>query len=119
MYPIAHIVYNNISYPFLFHPIMYLGPFYFDTKEIFLIIGGFLIGLTIALDIPLFWFDRQELLLLTILIFFTKGLLPSIHNEAFFLVAIVAICSSLYMPLFQVVLFYFVTFFLLRLLRVI
>jgi hypothetical protein len=49
----------------------------------------------------------------------TKGLLPSIHNEAFFILAIVTIFLTLYLPIFQVVLFYFLSFLFFRLLKVI
>jgi hypothetical protein len=67
----------------------------------------------------LWWFDRRELLTLTILILITKGLLPAIHNEAFFILAIASIFLTLYLPIFQVVLFYFVSFLLFRLLKVV
>jgi hypothetical protein len=98
---------------------MYLGPFYFDTKEIFLIIAAILLGVAHFMGWPLWWFDKRVLLTLAILILFTKGLLPSIHNEAFFVLAIVTIFISLYLPIFQVVLFYFISFLMFRLLKVI
>jgi len=56
---------------------------------------------------------------MVILMLFTKGLLPAIHNEAFFILAIITIFLTLYIPIFQVVLFFFLTFLLFRLLRVI
>lgn len=98
---------------------MYLGPFYFDTKEIFLILATILLGLAWGLGWPLWWFDKRALLTLVILILFTKGLLPAIHNEAFFILAIIAIFLTLYLSIFQVVLFYFISFLLFRLLKVI
>lgn len=98
---------------------MYFGPFYFDTKEIFLILAALFIGLAIMFNFPLYWFDRQALFLLVILILVTKGLLPSIHNEAFFTIALVCIFATLYFNIFQIVVFYFVSFALFRLLRVI
>jgi len=98
---------------------MYLGPFYFDTKEIFLILVAILLGLAWYFSWPLWWFDKRALLTLVILILFTKGLLPAIHNEAFFILALIAIFLTLYLPIFQVVLFYFVSFLLFRLLKVI
>jgi len=98
---------------------MYLGPFYFDTKEIFLILASVLLGIAYFLGWPLWWFDSRVLLTLAVLILFTKGLLPSIHNEAFFILAIVTIFTSLYLPIFQVILFYFVSFLMFRLLKVI
>ena len=98
---------------------MYIGPFYFDTKEIFLILAAVLLGLAWWLGWPLWWFDKRALLTLVILMLFTKGLLPSIHNEAFFILGIVTIFISLYLPIFQVVLFYFLSFLMFRLLKVI
>ncbi|MBI4973283.1 hypothetical protein HZC27_01600 [Candidatus Roizmanbacteria bacterium] len=98
---------------------MYLGPFYFDTKEIFLILASLLIGLAMFFGWPLIWFNPKILLTLIILMLVTKGLLPAIHNEAFFILAIVTIFLTLYLPFFQIVLFYFISFALFRLLRVI
>lgn len=98
---------------------MYLGPFYFDTKEVFLIFAAILLTLAIYFGWPLWWFDKRSLLTLLIIILITKGLLPSIHNEAFFILALVAIFLTLYLPVFQVILFYFISFLLFRLLKVI
>ena len=98
---------------------MYIGPFYFDTKELFLILAAILLSLASFFGWSLWWFDRRALLTLIILVLVTKGLLPSIHNEAFFILAIVAIFLTLYLPIFQVVLFYFLSFLMFRLLKVI
>jgi len=98
---------------------MYIGPFYFDTKEIFLILASVILALAWVLGWPLWWFDKRVLLTLTILLLITKGLLPSIHNEAFFILAIVTIFLSLYLPIFQVILFYFISFLMFRVMKVI
>lgn len=98
---------------------MYLGPFYFDTKEVFLVLAAILLGVAMFFGWSLWWFDKRVLLTLVILMLFTKGLLPSIHNEAFFILAIITIFISLYLPIFQVVLFYFISFLMFRLLKVI
>ena len=98
---------------------MYLGPFYFDTKEIFLIIASILLAFSIYFGWSLVWFSSTSLLTLVILMLFTKGLLPAIHNEAFFILAIVTIFMTLLLPLFQVVMFYFISFLFFRLLKVI
>ena len=98
---------------------MYIGPFYFDTKEIFLVVAAVLLGVAIAFGWPLWWFDKRALLTLIVLMRFTKGLLPSIHNEAFFILALVTVFMSLYLPVFQVILFYFVSFLMFRVLKVI
>jgi hypothetical protein len=65
------------------------------------------------------WFSARDMFTITLLILFTKGLLPAIHNEAFFMVAVAALVLTLYLPIFQVVLFYLISFVLFRLLRVI
>lgn len=98
---------------------MYLGPFYFDTKEIFLILAAILVGFAMFFGWQIMWFNPRVLLTLILLMLFTKGLLPAIHNEAFFILALVTIFLSLYLPLFQLVLFYFISFALFRLLKVI
>lgn len=98
---------------------MYLGPFYFDTKEIFLILAAIILALAMYFSWPLWWFDKRSLLTLVILILITKGLLPSIHNEAFFILVLVTIFLTLYLPIFQIILFYFISFLLFRILRVI
>jgi hypothetical protein len=98
---------------------MYIGFFYLDTKELFLILAGVLVGLAMFFHWNLFWFKPEILFVLIILMLITKGLLPAIHNEAFFILAIATIFLSLYLPLFQVVLFYFISFVLFRILKVI
>jgi len=98
---------------------MYIGPFYFDTKEIFLVLAAIIIGLAAHFGWNIYWFDPKALLTIVILMLITKGLLPSIHNEAFFLLAIATIFLTLYLPIFQIVLFYFISFVFFRLLRVV
>jgi hypothetical protein len=98
---------------------MYLGPFYVDTKELFIILAALLVGAAMFLGWQLVWFDTKTLFTLTVLILLTKGLLPAIHNEAFLILAIAAVFLTLFFPLFQVVLFYFISFIFFRLLKVI
>lgn len=98
---------------------MYFGPFFFDTKEIFLIVASFLIGFALLFGWEIWWFDKQVLLTMVILMLITKGLLPAIHNEAFFILAVISIFLTLYLPIFQVIIFYFLSFLLFRLLKVI
>ncbi len=97
---------------------MYIGPFYFDSKELFLIIAALLLSVAMAFGWEIWWFDRQVLLTMVLLILITKGLLPSIHNEAFFYLALATIFLTLYLAVFQVILFYLLTFLFFRVLRV-
>lgn len=98
---------------------MYFGPFYLDTKEIFLLVASFLLGFALLFGWEIWWFDKQVLLTIVILFLITKGLLPAIHNEAFFILAIITIFLTLYLPIFQVVLFYLLSFLFFRVLKVI
>lgn len=98
---------------------MYFGPFYFDTKEIFLILASLMLTIAMFFGWDIWWFDEKILLTLFVLILFTKGLLPAIHNEAFFILAIITLFLSLYLPVFQVVIFYLISFLLFRLLKVV
>ena len=98
---------------------MYLGPFYFDTKEIFLLLAGALIAFAMYFDWPIWYFDKGTLLTVIVLIFITKGLLPAIHNEAFLFLVLATIFLTLYLPIFQVILFYFLAFVFFRVLKVI
>ncbi len=98
---------------------MYIGPFYFDTKEIFLLVASLLLAVATFFGWPLWWFDTKALLTVVNLILITKGLLPSIHNEVFFILAIITIFLTLYFPVFTVILFYFLSFGFFRVLRII
>ncbi len=98
---------------------MRVGPFYFDTKELFLFLAAILIGVAYYFGWPLWVFAAQDLLVLTIILLITKGLLPGIHSENYFILALFSIFLLIYLPLFQVLLFYFLSFVLLKLFRVI
>lgn len=98
---------------------MYIGPFYFDIKEIGLILITILVGLAMFFGWNLYGFDKRALLTILILILITKGLLPAIHNEPFFILAIIAIFLTLWLPVFQIILFYFISFLLFRVMKVI
>ena len=98
---------------------MYLGPFYINTKELFLILTVVILGLAIKFGWDLYWFDKRVLLVLVVLLFVTKSVLSTINNEAFFLLAIVTIFLTLYLNLFQIIIFYLVSFTLMRWLKLI
>lgn len=98
---------------------MRIGPFYFDIKEVLLILMVAVVGIALFFGLDMYAFDKRALLTILILILITKGLLPGIHNEAFFILAVVSIFLTLSLPIFQVVLFYLISFVLFRVLRVI
>ncbi len=98
---------------------MYLGPFYINTKELFLILVAILLGLAIKFGWGLYWFDKRVLLTLVVMMLVTKSILPTINNEAFFILAIATIFLTLYLTFFQIIIFYLVSFALIRWLKLI
>lgn len=98
---------------------MRIGPFYFDSKEIFLFAAAILVALAYYFQWPLWLFPTEGLLVLIIIMLITKGLLPAIHNESYFILGLVSLFLLIYLPLFQVLLFYFLSFIFLKLFRVI
>lgn len=98
---------------------MRLGPFYFDRKELLLLVATMLLGASLYFTWDVILFERQALLTIGIIILITKGLLPGIHNSPFFILALIALLFTAFMPAFQIFLFYAVSFILFRLFRVI
>jgi hypothetical protein len=98
---------------------MYIGPFYFDTKELFLVLAVVLLGVALYLDWPLWVFEPQTLLTLAIVMLLTKGLLKSVNNDVFFFHALVTLILAIFFSTFQVLLFYVVSFVLFRLFKLI
>ena len=98
---------------------MKIGPFFLDTKELFLVLLAGLLLLVIYLGWQLPFFDAYKLLLLTVLFLLIKGLLSGIHNENFLILAVVTVFLSLYLPAFQLVLFFFIAMLLFRFFKVI
>src|SRR3989338_3622083 len=96
---------------------MRLGPFFFDSKEIFLILASALLAVAFYFKWPLWEFQPEDLLVLVVLFLILKGLLPSVHNEVFFLHAIVTVALTLFFPIFQILIFYAVTFFIFKMLK--
>ncbi len=98
---------------------MKIGPFYFDRRELLLLVATIFLGLSFYYTWDIIWFERQALLTIGIIILITKGLLPGIHNEPFFILAFVALILTAFMPIFQVFLFYSLSFIFFRLFKVI
>ena len=97
---------------------MKIGPFYIDTKELFLIALVILLLVLRFFGVSVMWLDGDEMILLAVLFLLIKGMLPAIHNETMLLLAIISIFLSLYLSAFQVLVFFLVTFFFFRLFRV-
>ncbi|MEK9179152.1 MAG: hypothetical protein AAB893_01655 [Patescibacteria group bacterium] len=98
---------------------MKFGPFYLDTKELFLIILAYFVWIAKGFGWTIPLFDNSKLLLMVVLFLFTKGLLPGIHNENFLILALVTLGLSFYFAAFPLFLFFVISLFLFRLLKVI
>lgn len=97
----------------------YLGKFYFEKKDFFLILAALLLWGALYFSFPLPLFNPQNLLALTILFLLAKGLILPTHDTAVFTTFLVAIFLTLFFPLFKVLIFLVSAFLLLRLTKVI
>lgn len=98
---------------------MRIGPFYFDSKEVMLILAALIVAIAHFLSWQIPFFDTQTLLVLIIMMLITKGLLPGLHSESHFVIGVVALFLALYLPLFQVLIFYFLSLIFLKLFKVV
>jgi hypothetical protein len=98
---------------------MRLGPLYFDTKEVFLLLAALLVGAAYYFGWPLWLFAPEQLLALVVIMLITKGLLPAIHNEAYFILSLFTIFLLIYLPFFQTLVFYFLSFLFFKVARII
>lgn len=97
----------------------YLGKFYLEKKDLFLILAVLLLWGTIHFSYPLPLFDPQNLLVLTIIFLLAKGLVLPAHNTAVFTTFLTALLLTLFCPLFKVLVFLVLAFIFLRLLKAI
>jgi len=97
----------------------YIGQFYVGKRDIFLLMGAILLVIALYLHYPIPYFDTQNLLILFILAFFTKGLLLPTHDSAVFLTFLLAVFLTLFIPLLEVLFFLVLSFLFLRLTKVI
>lgn len=97
----------------------YIGPFYFDKRDLFLLFTVIIVLGTILLDYPLPLFKPYDLLILTILLLLTKGVVLPAYDSAVFVTFLTAIFLTLFFPFFKVLLFLVFAFIFLRLTKVI
>ena len=97
----------------------YLGQFYFDKRDIFILLAIVLLLAGYQFGFPLPYFSYQNLLFLTLLFLLAKGFLLSTYDSALFITFFTACVLTLFLPLFQVLLFLLLAFFFLRLFKVI
>lgn len=97
----------------------YLGKFYFEKKDFFLILAILSLLGTIHFSYPLPLFDSKNLLVLTILFLLAKGVVLPTHDTAVFTAFLVALFLTLFFPLFKVLIFLVFAFIFLRLTKVV
>lgn len=96
---------------------MYLGPFYFESKDLFFIAAAVLLGIALYFDWPLWTYSASTLLTLVILMLITRGLVRSADNAIFYYHAIMTLILAVFFPFLQVILFYCIGLVLFRLFK--
>lgn len=97
----------------------YLGQFYFDKRDLFLVVATVVILFALRFGYPIPYFNVQHLLFLLILFFIAKGLILPTHDSAIYVVFLIALGLTLYVPLFHALVFLLFAFIFLRLLKAI
>lgn len=97
----------------------YLGKFYFEKKDLFLLLVIFILLGVLYSNYPIPLFDPKNLLVLTIIFLLAKGLILPTHDAAVFTTFLTALFLTLFFPLFKVLIFLVFAFLLLRLTKTI
>ena len=97
----------------------YAGSFYIEKRDIYTFLGVAMVGLAKYKDYPLPYVNYDVVLVLAALFFLAKGLILPAHDSVVFLDFFLALLLSLSLSFFQVLLFLFLSFLFLRLLKVI
>jgi len=97
----------------------YLGQFYIDKRDLFILLVVVLLLLGNYLDYPLPYFDYQNLIIITLLFLLAKGFLLTTYDSALFATFLTALILTLFFPLLQVLYFLALSFIFLRLFKVI
>lgn len=96
----------------------YIGQFYFDKRELFLVIGLIALGLIIYFNYPIPLFRPQQLLVLLLLLLISKAIIPSAKDTPIFLVFLTALLLTLFISFFNVILFIIISLILLKILKI-
>ena len=96
-----------------------LGRFYFSKKELFLLIASVLLFIIMQSNFTISFFDPFELLVLTVFTLLAKGFFTTTNDGVLFVIFLASIFLTLYMPMFQIIIFYFLSFVFLKVFRVI
>ncbi len=87
----------------------YIGQFYFDKRELFLILALIPLGIAIYIGYPIPIFKGSQLFVLLLLLLFSKAIIPSSKDTPIFLTFLTAVFLTLFFPFFTVILFIFVS----------
>lgn len=93
--------------------------FTITKKEVFLILSAVLLMGIVALHVPIPFFNAYDLVIIIVLTFIAKGFFPPYNDTPLLLVFLASIFLTLYYPIFQVIVFFFLSFFFLKLFRAI
>ena len=97
----------------------YLGKFYFDKRDLFIVLAVVLLLLGNYFHYPLPYFEYKNLIILAILFLFAKGFLLTAYDSALFATFLTATILTLFFPLLQVLYFLSLSFIFLRLFKAI
>lgn len=97
----------------------YIGQFYFDKRDIFLILAIILLVFAIRTHYPIPYFDTNHLFFLLIILLIAKGFVLPVYDSAIFVIFLIALFLTLFVPLFQSLVFLVCAFLFLRLFKVI
>lgn len=97
----------------------YFGQFYFDKRDLFILLAVILLLLGYKLGYPLPYFEYKSLIILTLLFLLAKGFLLTSYDSALFATFLVAAILTLFIPFLEVLYFVGLAFIFLRILKVI
>lgn len=97
----------------------YLGKFYFDKRDFFILLAIGLLLIGFHYQYPLPYFQYQNLIILSLLFLLAKGFLLTSYDSALFVTFLAAVVLTLFFPLLQVLFFLVLAFIFLRIFRVI
>jgi hypothetical protein len=97
----------------------YLGQFYFEKRDLYLVLAIVLLLLGNYFAFPLPFFNYQKLIFLTLLFLLTKGFLPPTLDAILLILFMTSAFLSLFHPLFQVLIFVILALFFLKILKAI
>lgn len=97
----------------------YINKFYIEKRDLYFLIGIGLIYLARAKNYPLPYINYDVVLILSALFFLAKGFILPAHDSIVFIVFFAALFLTFFINFFQILIFIFLAFLFLRILKVI